>query len=253
MGTDDKEVQGVETKLDVSADQSVKTDVSAGAEVSVGVKPVEVATSFNTTVDVSFPEFRVGSSGFSLELFGIPVFGMDPCYLATEGATEAFGSLLFGRDSQQPSRSSTPAYRITDKCIGCSTCARQCPTGAIYGVAKKRFHVEPSMCILCGTCGRACPASAIVDPAGDTVQRVKPKEKKVPVVIEEQCSGCTNCVNICPFNCLAIKEDEATETIKGVSFLAKKAKCVACGECERVCPQEAIVLMEPVVEEKKVA
>lgn len=238
----------VENKVDVKLDQKVKTDSSANSNVSVETKPVKVETSFESTVEVSFPEFRAGTSGFSLEIFGIPVLGLDPCYIGTERSVEFFGGLFFGDEF-----SAIPSYRITDKCIGCTTCARQCPTGAIYGIAKKRFNINPSQCILCGTCGRSCPVSAIVDQYGNTVQRVKPKEKKVPVVIEDQCSGCENCVNICPFNCLDIKEDEATETIKGVSYLAQKAKCVACGECERICPQEAIVLREFIEQSKKAA
>ena len=247
----DKKVLGIENKLDVNVNQSLETEVSAGTDVSVEAKPVKVETSFESTIDVTFPEFRAGISGFTLELFGIPVFGVNSCFVSTERASEVFGELFFGQEST----SAIPAYMITDKCIGCSTCARQCPTGAIYGVSKKRFYIDPVKCVSCGTCGRVCPVSAIVDPDGNTVKRVKPKEKKVPVVIEEQCSGCTNCVNICPFNCLAIKEDGAVETIKGVSYLDKKAKCVACGECERICPQEAIVLREPTIEEpeKKVA
>lgn len=239
----------IENKIDVSVDQSVTTDAKANTEVTVATKPIAVETSFDTNIDITFPQFRAGTSGFNIELFGIPVFILEPFYIGTERADEFFGELFFGGEF-----SFTPSYTITDKCIGCSTCARQCPTGAIYGVAKRRFFVNPNQCILCGTCGRACPVAAIVDQDGNKVARVKPKEKKVPVIDKVLCSGCENCVNICPFNCLAIIEDEATETIKGVSSLEKKAKCVACGECSRICAQEAITLEAPApAPEKKVA
>lgn len=236
----------VENNIDVSVDQSVSTNAKAEANVTLATEPISVETSFDTTVDITFPQFRGGTSGFNLELFGIPIFFLEPFYIGTERADEFFGELFFGGEFSR-----TPSYRITEKCIGCSTCARQCPTGAIYGVAKRRFFVNPYQCILCGTCGRACPVTAIVDNEGEPVKRVKPKEKKEPVVDEDLCSGCENCVNICPFNCLSIKPDKAVETIKGVSYLEKKPKCVACGECERICAQEAIKLKDPEPEPAK--
>ena len=247
MSAEKKLGAGVDIDADVDVNQDVASDAKANASLSVETKPIHVGTSFESTMEVSFPEFRAGTSGFSLELFGIPFISMDPCYIGTERASEFFGDLFFGEEST----TLLPSYKITDKCIGCSTCARQCPTGAIYGVMKQRFTINSHQCILCGTCGRACPANAIVDEKGETVKRVKVKEKKVPTVDKELCSGCQSCVHICPFNCLVIEEDEAVETIKGVSFLKNKAKCVACGECERICAQEAIILLDPAPPEEK--
>ncbi len=238
----------VENKVDIKVDQDVETKASVGANVEVETKPIAVESSFESEIEVNFPTFTAGMSGFSIEIGGIPIFGMDPFYLGTDDSSSMIGGLFFGENSR------IPAYKITDKCIGCSTCARQCPTTAIFGVAKKRFYVDPTKCITCGTCGRACPVSAIVDETGETVKRVKPKEKAVPTVNEEECSGCEHCVTICPFNCLSIKPDESNETIKGVSYLEKPAKCVACGECANACAQEAITMVKPEpVEPKKVA
>ena len=250
-----KKLVEIENNIEVSVDQKVEANASVSADVSVGVKPVSVETNFESKIEITTPEFRAGTSGFSLTLFGIPL-SFKSCYIGTEDGIEQDANhevedMFAGFFCGEGTTFSLAAYKITDKCIGCSTCARQCPTGAIYGVAKKRFNVDPHQCISCGTCGRACPVNAIVDQDGNKVARVKPKEKKVPVVIEELCSGCENCVNICPFQCLAIKQDGSTETIKGVAFLEKKAKCVACGECERICQQEAIVLQDPVVEPAK--
>lgn len=230
----------IDNKVDVKVDNKVDTEASTASNVTISTKPVNVETKFESKIEISLPQFRVGTSGFNLHLFGLPVFSLEPFSLSTERATEFFGELFFGGEYSR-----IPSYRITDKCIGCSTCARQCPTGAIYGVMKRRFFINPSQCIKCGTCGRACPVSAIVDPYGNTVQRVKPKDKRVPVVDHDQCSGCEDCVNICPFNCLAIKPSESAETMRGIAFLARPGKCVSCGECERICPQEAISLRLP--------
>ncbi len=53
-------------------------------------------------------------------------------------------------------------YKITDKCIGCSACARQCPVSAISGELKKKFDINDEKCIKCGKCMSTCRFGAIV-------------------------------------------------------------------------------------------
>ena len=52
-------------------------------------------------------------------------------------------------------------YEITDKCIGCSACSRQCPVGAISGELKKKFTIDQDKCIKCGKCYDTCRFGAI--------------------------------------------------------------------------------------------
>ena len=49
----------------------------------------------------------------------------------------------------------------TDKCVGCTACARNCPVNAITGERKSPHSINQSMCIKCGTCVTKCKFNAI--------------------------------------------------------------------------------------------
>ena len=51
---------------------------------------------------------------------------------------------------------------ITDDCIGCTKCKRNCPVGAIGGELKQKHFIDPEKCIKCGLCIDNCPKKAIV-------------------------------------------------------------------------------------------
>lgn len=47
------------------------------------------------------------------------------------------------------------------KCIGCTACARVCPTNAIGGAVRQPHEICQEKCIKCGTCAKTCKFSAI--------------------------------------------------------------------------------------------
>ena len=53
-------------------------------------------------------------------------------------------------------------YTITDKCIGCTKCAKVCPTGAISGKVKEKHIIEQTKCVKCGVCETNCKFNAII-------------------------------------------------------------------------------------------
>jgi NADH-quinone oxidoreductase subunit F len=53
------------------------------------------------------------------------------------------------------------AYRVTDKCIGCTRCAQACPAEAIALRPHERQEIDAEKCTRCDTCRAVCPRGAI--------------------------------------------------------------------------------------------
>lgn len=53
-------------------------------------------------------------------------------------------------------------YHITDACIGCTKCARNCPVNCIEGKVKEKHIIDTEACIKCGNCMEVCPVGAVI-------------------------------------------------------------------------------------------
>lgn len=52
------------------------------------------------------------------------------------------------------------AYKITDECVACGSCAAGCPADAIK--EGDIYSIDADACLDCGACADQCPMGAIV-------------------------------------------------------------------------------------------
>ena len=137
------------------------------------------------------------------------------------------------------------AYYITENCIGCTSCANLCPTGAAAGEKKKRHTIDQEHCIECGTCARICPKDAVVDSFGQVVRGEKRKYWKKPEFSRKTCSGCGICVDACPVGCIAFGIPDPKSKTAYPELIILNG-CISSGFCANECPVDATTMMPPV-------
>jgi len=126
-------------------------------------------------------------------------------------------------------------YECRFACLGLGTCARVCPSGAIWMSDKGLPVVDEERCTGCGICVKACPKGIVtVERRADEVHvlcRSKDKGAVAREKCEHACIACGLCVKACNAKAIEIQD-----------FLAEidYNKCVSCGECVAVCPTGAI-------------
>jgi len=127
-----------------------------------------------------------------------------------------------------------------EKCTGCSLCAAVCSArlvekfnpsrAAIYveSLLPEKIVIRPYACIQCDEhpCVESCPVEAIVED----------KELGIYVVDKELCTGCGECIEVCPYNGLRLDPAEM--------YVIKCDVCRGKSRCVEICPEEVLEMVE---------
>ncbi|WP_053955292.1 DUF362 domain-containing protein [Inediibacterium massiliense] len=54
-------------------------------------------------------------------------------------------------------------FIIKKDCVACNGCLKNCPVGAIGGLAKEGYEIDQQKCIHCGKCKSVCKFHAIIE------------------------------------------------------------------------------------------
>ena len=123
---------------------------------------------------------------------------------------------------------------VTDKkaCMACLACVDACSTAfykefdpaksCIQIVAGKDGEPKTNTCLQCGKCARTCKQGAI-----------KQNAKGVYMIDKKLCTGCGECVEVCPMKVMVKVESSPVTT-----------KCIACGICAKACPMGILEIQE---------
>ena len=101
-----------------------------------------------------------------------------------------------------------------------------------------REHVN-FICNCCGCCCEAMLAAkrfAILNPVQTT--------NYLPVVLNEQCTGCAKCIDICPVEAMGLVNAGDSQKPKRKKARVYEEICLGCGLCVKVCAKNAMTMKE---------
>ncbi|NOQ42065.1 MAG: 4Fe-4S dicluster domain-containing protein [Desulfuromusa sp.] len=101
-------------------------------------------------------------------------------------------------------------------------------------------NVRETVSYICNCCGCCC--EAMIAARHFTILNPVHTTNFIPAINQQNCTGCSKCVNVCPVEAIALSSanDPRKPTRKQATLI--EDRCLGCGLCVRACPKEVIKL-----------
>jgi uncharacterized Fe-S center protein len=108
-----------------------------------------------------FKELKIGSAIYNADALIVLSHVKGHLLLGFGGAIKNLGMGCASPAGKQAMHSDLRPKVKPSICIGCGTCERHCPTGAVRVMEDGKAFVDQKRCIGCGECTSVCPTEAI--------------------------------------------------------------------------------------------
>ena len=102
-------------------------------------------------------------------------------------------------------------------------------------------NVQNNVAFICNCC--SCCCEALVGAREVGVSQAINSSNFIAHIIDELCTGCGRCVDVCPVEALSLVSKHSTSKRKKIARLTEE-NCIGCGVCVRVCKPDAIEMNE---------
>ena len=101
-------------------------------------------------------------------------------------------------------------------------------------------NVRQEVNFICNCCGCCC--EAMIAARRFTILNPVHTTNFIPEIDQQNCTGCSKCVNVCPVGAIALSSanDPKKPTRKQATLI--EDRCLGCGLCVRACPEHVIKL-----------
>lgn len=108
-----------------------------------------------------------------------------------------------------------------------------------YNLVQFGENQQKDVSFICNCC--SCCCEAMIGARKFGFQQAVHTTNFLPVIVEDKCSGCGKCVDVCPVEAISLVSSHEPNSKKRLVKLDERV-CLGCGLCVKVCQTKAIYL-----------
>ncbi len=101
-------------------------------------------------------------------------------------------------------------------------------------------NVRQEVSFICNCCGCCC--EAMIAARRFTILNPVHTTNFIPEIAQQNCTGCSKCVNVCPVEAIALSSANDPKKPNRKQATLIEDRCLGCGLCVRACPEKVIKL-----------